>query len=367
MATVGDVCNELAELAPLSLAEDWDNVGLLLGDRTHRAERVLTCLTLTPDVADEAVASKSDLIVTHHPILFKPVKKISGDTADGSMLLKLIQHRIAVYSPHTAWDNSRYGINQQLADRLKLQNVASLRPRPAVEQFKVVTFVPQSHLDAVQTALWNSGAGVIGEYQKCSFRTSGVGTFFGSDAANPAVGQAGQLEAVEELRLEVVCAGSRISQVMDALRTSHPYEEPAIDVYPLKTLPSDIGSGRYGDLSTPMTLADLTRMVSLQLRQPMVQFVGDPQQQVHRVAIACGSAAEFLRDAQRSGCQAFLTGEARFHSCLEARDSKMGMILPGHYASERFAMETLAEVLVQRFKGLSFTASQSERDPVQSI
>ena len=367
MTSVQDVCNVLKEFAPLSIAEEWDNVGLLLGDVSQEVRRAITCLTLTCDVADEAVATGAQLVVTHHPVMFKPVKQITMANSEGRLLLTLIKHGIAVYSPHTAWDNSATGINQQLAELLELRDVAPLRMRMGPEQVKLVTFVPQSAVEQVRQALWNAGAGVIGNYQHCSFNVHGTGTFLGSESTNPAVGQAGRFEQVDEVRVEMVCAAKGLDRTLAALRAGHPYEEPAVDVYSLKSFTDGTGAGRFGTFSTPMTLAELTRIVAQRLKQPDIQFVGDPSLEITRLGIACGAAAEYLRDAHRVGCQAFLTGEARFHSCLEARDLGMGMVLPGHYATERFSMETLSRRLKQIFPNLQVTPSEVERDPVQTL
>lgn len=367
MTTVRDVCSHLKAIAPLNMAEDWDNVGLLLGDETSEITGAIACLTLTTDVAAEAVSCGAGLVVTHHPVLFKPVNKITADNAEGRMLLMLLRHRVAVYSPHTAWDNSSSGINQQLAELLELKEIAPLRPRAVADHVKMVTFVPEPQLDQVRQALWDAGAGTIGNYHNCSFNLHGTGTFFGSEDTNPAVGQPGRLEHVEEVRLEVVCATRLLERALAALRSAHPYEEPAVDVFSVKSLTGGTGAGRFGTLPQAMTLATLNQIVSERLRQPSVQFVGESSQIVKRLGIACGAAAEFLRDANRAGCQALLTGEARFHACLEATDLGMGMILPGHFATERFAMETLAQRLNQKFPNLAVKASERECDPVRTI
>lgn len=366
MTTVRELCNFLELAAPLSLAEDWDNVGLLMGDTHRELQRVLTCLTLTTEVANEAVACGAGMVVTHHPILFKPIKKITSESVEGRILLTLLRHGIAVYSPHTAWDNSVSGINQQLAELLDLMDIAPLRTRSAPEHLKLVTYVPQANLDQVRTALWGAGAGVIGQYGECSFSSPGVGTFRGSEATNPAVGKAGQLEQVNEVRLEVVCDPKKIDRALAALREVHPYEEPAVDIFHAKSLADGAGSGRYGMLSKPMALGELNQVVAKQLKQPQIQFAGNSSQVIHQLGIACGAAAEYLRDAHRIGCQALLTGEARFHACLEAVELGMGLILPGHYATERFAMETLARRLSLEFPSLTVTASLRETDPVQT-
>ncbi len=367
MTTVKDVCDHLKMLAPLNLAEDWDNVGLLLGDDSAQVKKIMTCLTLTTDVATEAADFEAQLVVTHHPVMFKPIKQITAATAEGRMLMTLLRHGIAVYCPHTAWDNSATGINQQLAELLELKEIAPLRKRAVTDQVKLVTFVPESHLEAVRKALWDAGAGVIGNYRQCSFNLLGTGTFFGSDSTSPAVGKSGQLEHVEEVRVEVVCPSKRLDHALALLRMAHPYEEPAVDVFSVKAVANAAGAGRFGILHKPMNLNELSHVISGRLGLPSVQFVGEASQIIYRLGIACGAASEFLRDAQRAGCQALLTGEARFHASLEARDLGLGMILPGHYATERFSMENLAKRLSEQFPSLSVGASQKEHDPVQTI
>ncbi len=380
----------LQKLAPLETAEKWDNVGLLLGDAGQEISTVMTCLTLTPDVAQEAVRANAGLIVTHHPVLFKPVQQITGRTTEGRMILSLLRHGIAVYSPHTAWDNAPEGINQQLAELLELQNIKPIRPSPNEEQVQIVTFVPVEHRPVVQRALWDAGAGVIHEYRDCSYFVSGTGTFFGGKDSHPAIGQAGRLEEVAEDRLEVVCPRSLVTKAIEALRAAHPYEEPAIDVYPRHSLMGDGGAGRYGDLPTPLPLAELNRIVCERLTAAQLPetrsaskgsspaslagasgfvapFVGESDQMISRLGVACGAAAEFAEDAQGLGCQALLTGEARFHACLEARSANFGLILPGHYATERLGMERLAELLAEHHPDLAVFASQDERDPLRTL
>ena len=263
----------LEELAPLELAEGWDNVGLLLGDRNRDVKSVLTCLTLTSNVAAEAIERGVTFVISHHPILFRAIQRITTETVAGRMLLDLIAARIAVYSPHTSYDSARDGINRQLASMFDLQDVRAIRP---------IT--------------------------------------------------------------ESVSGGS--TDITGADRES-------------------FGGGRYGRLPNPVPLAQFVESVKQRLGLDGIQYVGEPEQIIERVGIACGSAAEFLSDAVACGCQALLTGEARFHACLEAQDAGVGMILPGHYATERPAMESLAERLTQRFPELHVRASDVEADPIR--
>ena len=372
MPRVAELVAFLERLAPPELAEEWDNVGFLLGDRQGEARQVLTCLTLTPDVVREAIEKQAGLVVTHHPVPFRPVKRLTADDDQGQMLLSLIAAGVAVYSPHTAYDSADEGINQQLARLLGLVQIEPLRPLPAGRQCKIVTFVPKANLAAVQRAVWSAGAGIIGEYANCSFVTEGTGSFEGSAAANPAVGERGKLEEVAEARLEVVCPERLVPEALRRLREAHPYEEPAYDVYPLAPQTSRRGSGRMGVLEAAdrtgaahkISLAEFLTLVKSKFPVAELPYVGDLRRSVSRVAIACGAGGDFLPAAIGKSCDVLLTGEARFHTCLEARTAGVGLVMAGHYATERPAMENLAAALSREFPQVSAWASEVERDPV---
>ncbi|XZE53988.1 Nif3-like dinuclear metal center hexameric protein [Planctomycetaceae bacterium SH139] len=266
--TVDSICQALAELAPLALAEAWDNVGLLVGDRSVAAERVMTCLTISPPVVAEALQRRVDLIVTHHPLPFQPLKRLTTDSVTGRMLWELIGQQVAIYSAHTAFDSAVQGINQQWAELLELSSIAPL------------------------TAI----------------------------------------------------------------------EPPIVDEPSGQTL----GSGRFGTLATPLSLHELAGLAQQKVAGRSVRVVGASQARIARVGIACGSGGSFLAAAKRRGCQALITGEANFHGCLEAEASGIGLVLVGHYASERFAMEGLAEWLGGLFPQLEVWASVDEADPLWS-
>ncbi len=365
MLSLATVIDFLEQLAPSSLAAEWDNVGLLLGDRSASVQRIMTCLTVTPESAAEAVESGAELVVAHHPILFRGVKRLTSSTPEGRMLLSLIRAGLAVYSPHTAFDNTSGGINDALARRLQLQGVAPLRRQAGPQQCKVVVFVPEADLGRVTEAMFAAGAGHIGEYSQCSFRLSGTGTFFGSENTNPAVGAKGRREEVSECRLEVICPESRIDTVIAAMRRAHSYEEPAFDVYPLQPQPGSRGEGRVGKLPAPTRLAELAQRTKHQLGGSHVQIVGAADRLIQCVAIACGAGGEFLDDAARAGADAFLTGEMRFHDYLSAQAEGIALILPGHYATERFGVEELAARLQKQWPDLLVWASKRESDPLQ--
>ncbi len=364
MLTVGDVVNELERFAPLGLAADWDNVGLLLGERSRPVARIMTCLTVTPESTAEAVSEKADLIVTHHPILFRGAKRLTDATAEGRMTLQLARADVAVYSPHTAFDNTSGGINEILANRLGLTQVVPLRSQSGPREMKVVVFVPEKDLARVSDAMFMAGAGHIGQYRECSFRLPGTGTFFGTEATSPTVGQKGRREEVAEWRLEVVCAEHQLQAVLAAMRRSHSYEEPAFDVYPLHPRQSARGDGRVGTLTAPGTLAALAQQLKAGLKLNNLQIVGDLNRTINRVAIVCGAGGELLSEVLRAGADVFLTGELRFHDCLTAQAHNLALLLPGHYASERIGVEVLAENLKVQWPAIHVWASREERDPV---
>ena len=366
MTTIADWIRYLDAFAPLYLAASWDNVGLLLGERQRPCDRVLTCLTVTPEVVAEAVAGSAAMIVSHHPIFFKGVKNLSDTTAEGRLVLPLLRAGIAVYSPHTAFDNCVGGINDGLAHRFGLQNIRPLRPADAPAECKLVAFMQEADIVRVSEAVFAAGGGVIGGYEQCSFRTPGTGTFFGSAGTNPVVGERGRREVATEFRLEIVVPESKIPAAIAALRSAHSYEEPAFDVYPLKPRRGG-GSGRIGELSTPMILSEFAALVKRSCAANFAQFVGDTAKPVRIVALACGAAGEYLADAIRMRADVFLTGEARFHDLLTAEAAGIGLVLPGHYASERPAVGDLATRLQAAFPEAVVWASRAERDPLTTV
>jgi dinuclear metal center YbgI/SA1388 family protein len=361
------VVESLERFVPPALAAEWDNVGLLLGDRDSAVERVMTCLTVTPEVVSEAVTERVNLIVTHHPLMFRPVQRITTATVEGRMLLELAQAGTAVYCPHTAFDNTSGGINDMLAARLSLKDVKPLRPREGTPQCKMVIFVPDSDLARVSDALFAAGAGQIGQYRECGFRVPGTGTFFGSELTNPTVGEKGRREEVSEWRLEVVCPDDRVEQAVTAMRHSHSYEEPAFDVYPLRPTTTCGGKGRIGELAQRVSVSNLANQIKAILAAGAVQVVGDTGRLVDRVAIVCGAGGEFINDAVRANADVLLTGESRFHDYLAAQSRGLALVLPGHYATERFGVEELAHRMQRDWPTLLIWASRAERDPLKTL
>ena len=369
MTTVADLAAWMERFAPKRLAESWDNVGLLLGDPASPVERVMTCLTVTSGTADEAIAGRAEAIVSHHPIFFKGTKDLRADQPETGHLWRLARAGVAVLSPHTSFDNTVNGINDGLARRFGLVEVAPLRVSPGEDWYKLVIFAPRAERSQIIEAATSAGAGELGEYTECSFTTTGIGTFRGSPASNPTIGKAGgDRESVRECRVELLCSGSRRTSVLAAIRAVHSYEEPAIDLIRVDpTWPQTEGSGRVGRLPAPAALGEFAARVARILQAPGTQFVGDPTRPVERVALCCGAGGDFLSDARRASADVFLTGETRYHQALEAAESGIGMIVVGHHASERPGVEDLAKILAREFASLQVWASEAERDPLQSL
>ena len=368
MPTVSDVSAWLDRFAPRHLAESWDNVGLLWGDPSALAGRVMTCLTVTPSTADEAIAAGAGLIVSHHPILFKPVKAIRADRPDTGFLWRMARAGVAVLSPHTALDNTVGGMNDGLASRMGLVEVGPLRPTAAPSLSKIVVFAPDPDRDAVMDAAFAAGAGKLGAYERCTFATRGRGSFVGMEGARPTIGVVGKVEEVEEWRIEMICPAAKVAGAVAAIRAAHSYEEPAIDVFALAMPGGGPGIGRLGRLREPETLGGFAARVQSQLAAPGLQFAGDPDRPVSRVAIACGAGDDFLGDAHAAGADVLVTGEARFHRALEAEALGIGLVVAGHHATERPGVEDLADRLREAFApGVTVWASEVERDPLKTI
>ncbi len=366
MTTVADLLAWLEGFAPSRLAESWDNVGLLFGDPTSEISRVMTCLTVSPRSASEAIAEGAGAIVSHHPVLFKPIKSLRADRPESGFLWHLARAGVAILSPHTAFDNTTGGINDGLAARLGLVEIGPLRPAAPSPRHKVVVFAPRADREAVLAAAFGAGAGRIGAYEECSFGSAGFGTFFGTEGSNPSIGEAGRREVVREWRLELACPGDRLGAVLAAIRSAHSYEEPAIDVYPIASeVPSGPGSGRIGRLDPAEPLGAFAARVARLLDAPGTQFVGDPGRSVGRVAICCGAGDDFLPDAARLGADVLLTGEARFHRAIEADALGIGLVVAGHHATERPGVEYLAGRISGAFPGLTAWPSRAEVDPLR--
>ncbi len=341
--TIAEVEQCMDSWAPRWTAWERDNVGLQVGDRQRRVRRMLVCLDVTEAVVDEAIDKKIDLIIAHHPLLFRPPSAVVTSEPVGNLVLRLAEHRIALYASHTNLDSAKDGVNFALARTLGLQQPKFLQPLQET-LVKVVVFVPHDHVDSVASAMSDAGAGMIGEYESCSFRLEGKGTFRGSSASTPFVGKKGKLESVEEVRLEMIAPRARISAIVESMRRVHPYEEVAYDVYPLLNSNPNYGLGVIGTLPRPHTLRSFLQQARQALRAEALRYAGDLKQRVRRVAVCGGSGSDLLSTAVAAGADVFVTADVRYHT-YHAAEGRIALVDAGHWETEQVVLPVVAERL----------------------
>lgn len=339
--TVADVRRVLDAAYPPELAEEWDRVGLICGDPEEPVSRVAVALDCTDAVADAAVAAGAQMLVVHHPLLLRGVSSVAADTPKGRILHKLIRGGVALFAAHTNADSARPGVNDRLAEILGVTPGAPLAPKPGQHLDAWVVRVPASHADAVKDAVFAAGAGSVGDYDSCAYEIAGRGQFRPGDDADPFIGARGEVEHVDEQRIEFVAEPALRARVHAALLEAHPYEEPSFDI--LESLVGDLdpgtalGIGRVGELDEPMTFRDFVDRVAKRLPATEwgVRGAGDPDRMIRRVAVASGSGDSFLNTARKLGVDAFVTSDLRHHPVDEAlRDGGPCIVDTAHWASE---------------------------------
>lgn len=332
MPTVQDVFDALESIAPFRWCLPEDGSGFQVGNGSAEVQSAIVSLDWSQGLLDFAVQCRAQLIVTHHPLLYHPTRDLTDGSAVGGFALKLAQRGIAIIAAHTNWDAAPGGISDTMAALLGLTDVRPLGVGAEISYSKLVTFCPEESVEKVAETLAAAGAGLIGDYDHCSFRSDGVGTFRGLEGSNPAVGQPGRLERAPEVRLEVRFSSPRQAAVIEALRASHPYEEPAFDVYPLAPV-VEMPLGRVGALPRPMDLSEFKALADERFGS-ISQAWGRPDQRIQTVALS-GGAADFLcGPAHEMGADAYVTGEVRHHVGLEWSERGMGVLACGHYHTE---------------------------------
>ena len=360
ITTIGQITQQLDQWFPRHLAASWDNTGLLIGNKINPAKRVLCCLTVTLTVVDEAIEMGADLVISHHPVMFKAIQNLTYDSIEGKSLLGLCQNNIAVYSPHTSHDGAHGGINEQLANHLDLTNIRPLISTVGTRLAKLVVFVPSTHVDSLSHALFSKGAGNIGKYSACSFRSTGTGTFLGGLGTNPTIGTAGRAEIVDEIRLEVVISLSDQKIMESTIRAFHPYEEPAFDIYPLSAVSGQEGDGRIGALPAPESLGTVANRIASRLPYEAIQVMGSLDSPIRTIAIGCGAAGDWVKEAHKQGADLFLTGEMRYHDQLWAHQAGISIVVAGHHATEAGAIPVLAHRIRQAFSAVDVAVSKRD-------
>ncbi len=367
--TAGDLDCLLAKLAPHDLADEWDNVGQLLGDPRQAVRRVLVALDVTSAVLREARRRRAQALVTHHPLLFRSIKRLRTDDPTQRLALEAAAQGLSVIAAHTNLDRSPEGTNRALADRIGLRGAEILLPSRRNDTLKFTVFVPVGHERKIIAAIGRAGAGVIGRYSHCTFRSPGTGTYIPMKGAKPFAGKAGRLEQAEETRLECVVARHNLRRLVDEVRAAHPYEEMAYDVYPLEEVATAWGLGLVGELPKAMRLSGLVAWSKRRLRLSGVQVVGELGARVRRVAVSTGAGGDVARSLSPGRADVLVTGEIDHHDALAARERGLAVVCVGHFESEVIVVPYVARWLRKQERiqkaGVEMLESESERSPLR--
>lgn len=365
-----EIISLFEQWSPKRYAEDWDPVGLHIGQLNRPVEKVIITLDVNETVVEEAIEKGSNLIIAHHPPIFSPLKHIWTDTPQGRLIEKCIKHDISVYAAHTNLDVAPGGVNDLLASRLGLADTEVMKPTISDPLYKLAVFCPVEHADRLREVLARSGAGALGDYAGCSFTSTGIGRFTPSAGADPFIGEVGKTEEVAEERIEVVLPGPLRSKVLTAMLAAHPYEEPAYDFFVLDQRTEEFGLGRVGRLPEAMELNEFARFVKKALDVPAVRIVGDSTKLVRKIAVLGGSGSKYISAAKRKGADVFVTGDMDFHSAQDAELMDLAIVDPGHHV-EKVMIEGVARYMKQACleKGydVSFIESEIDTEPFRFI
>ncbi len=360
---VKDITNHLETIAPKAYQESYDNSGLLTGDPAQEVTGVLVTLDCIEEVVDEAIAKKSNLIIAHHPIIFKGLKKITGSNYVERTILKAIRNNIAIYAIHTNLDNVHTGVNKKIAQKIGLKNLKILAPKHDTLT-KLVTFIPKDHTDTVLQALYKAGAGQIGDYKNCSFQTEGIGTFMPTGDADPTIGILNEQEKVTEDRAELIFATHLEHKIISTLKASHPYEEVAYYLNRLANVNQEVGSGMVGELEQPLEPIEFLKRLKSSMNLTAIRHTRLLDQKVNKVAVCGGSGSFLLPQAIRSGADFFVTADFKYHEFFDA-EGKITIADIGHYESEIFTKDLLKEILTEKFPTFAVNFSTTDTNPVR--
>lgn len=362
---IKEILQTIEQEAPLPLQEHYDNSGLQVGDPNREATGVLLCIDVTEDVIEEAISLGCNLIISHHPIAFRPFKSLVGKNYIERCMISAIRHDITLYAAHTNLDNAQGGVNYKLAQMIELQNVKILQPLERA-LLKFVTTVPVQHAESVRNALFNAGAGFIGNYDNCSYNLSGEGTFRARDGSHPHVGEIDQLHVEPEVRIETVIPAMKREEVLRALLAVHPYEEPVYDFYPIVNEWPRHGSGVVGVLPEPMPEQEFLYFLKDLFNLSTVRHTKLTGREIRDVAVCGGAGAFLLPKAIAYGADAFITGEAKYNDFFDVEDRILFAVV-GHYESEICTKEIFFDLISRKFPNFALYKSAFDANPVKYL
>jgi len=359
---IKDVIQHMEDLAPLAYAESYDNVGLLVGNKNTPLTGILITHDTLEEVVDEAIEKNCNLIVSFHPIVFSGIKKFNGQDYVNRVIVKAIKNDIAIYATHTALDNVQNGVNSTICNQLNLINRKILIPKTAFI-YKLTTYVPINDVDKVRNALFNAGAGNIGNYHKCSFNVSGEGTFEGNENSNPQIGEQGEFRTENEMQINITFEKHLESKILKALFTNHPYEEVAYEINELTNSNQNIGLGMIGELPTPMEEKAFLEFLKTKMSTSCVRHSNKLGKNIHKVAVLGGSGSSAIKNAKNSGADAYITSDLKYHDFYQAENNILLCDI-GHYESEQYTKSLLYEFLSKKIPNFAIVLSGINTNPV---
>ena len=362
---VKDITDHLEAIAPLQHQESYDNSGLIVGNSQTELSKVLITLDVTEEVIAEAIESGANLIVAHHPLIFKGIKKVNNTHWIDRCIVKAIKNDICIYAIHTNLDNIINGVNMKIAERIGLTNTKILSPKKGT-LLKLVTYVPIKDKKKVENALFESGAGSIGNYDECSFELVGKGNFKPNKDTNPTIGKSGSKETVAEVRLEVILPSDREYAVMNALKSAHPYEEVAYYLSVTQNDNQELGAGMIGELPTPQPADEFLASLKTSMKTNCIRHTKISKDNVSKIAVCGGSGSFLLGAAIRQQADVFITGDFKYHEFFDA-DDKLIIADIGHYESEQFTKGLLYDILSKKFANIALRLSEVETNPIKYL
>tara|TARA_R110002072_G_scaffold301854_1_gene482629 strand:+ start:4818 stop:5912 length:1095 start_codon:yes stop_codon:yes gene_type:complete len=359
---IKEITDYLESLVPLSSQESYDNCGLLVGNENSEFKKALITLDCIEATVEEAIEHGCNLIIAHHPIVFKGLKKLNGNNYIERTVIKAIKHDIAIYAIHTNLDNYQFGVNDEIARKLNLKNVQILTPKRGVLS-KLVCFVPLKNASEVTGALFNAGAGKIGNYEECSFQTEGIGSFKPNDKSNPVEGRIGALSKVKEHRLEVLVSNHILPKVLAAMKEAHPYEEVAHEIYSISNTNQNEGSGMVGELEEAMETIAFLQKVKTIFNSEVIRHTGISSKTVKKIAFCGGAGSFLLSDAKKIGADVFITGDFKYHEFFDAENDIIVADI-GHFESEQYTSCLLERILTKKFAKFAVRLTEVNTNPI---
>ncbi|WP_227395128.1 Nif3-like dinuclear metal center hexameric protein [Jeotgalibacillus aurantiacus] len=359
----------MEQFSPKHLAMEGDPVGLQVGRLNRKVDKVLLTLDVTNEIVEEAIKSGAGMIIAHHPLIFRPLRSINLEEPSGQVIEKIIKHDLTVFAAHTNLDITKGGVNDWLAEKLGIQNPQVLVPTFEDKYKKLIVFVPGTHEETVRSALAEAGAGQIGDYSDCSFTSNGTGRFKPGAGSDPFIGTSGVVESVEEVKIEVIYQASLEKKVLKALKQSHPYEEPAYDVFEQSMPGEKYGLGRVGAVE-PVSLKDFAEKVKQTLDVPMVRVTGDHDKLVKKAAVLGGMGSKYMQSARFSGADVYITGDIDFHTAQDAEALGLSIIDPGHHVEKvmkKGLAKQLSEMAEKQGFEIDFIPSALSTEPFKFV